>query len=37
MDKDVVEMFFEALATPKSSIVTELLSNGLDGDAPVGV
>jgi len=34
---DVVEMFFEALASPKSSIVIELLSNGLDGDSPVGV
>jgi hypothetical protein len=37
MDKDVVEMFFEALSKPKNSIVTELLSNGLDGDTPEGV
>jgi hypothetical protein len=37
MDKDVVEMFFEALSKPKESIVTELLSNGLDGDTPISV
>jgi hypothetical protein len=37
MSQDVVEMFFEALASPKASIVTELLSNGLDGDTPEGV
>ena len=30
MDKDVVEMFFEALSKPKNSIVTELLSNSSD-------
>jgi len=29
-DKDILEMFFEALATPKNSIVTEMLSNTSD-------
>ena len=30
--KDIVELFFEALSTPKNSIVTELLSgNGQFG------
>ena len=27
---DVLELFFEALSTPKNSIVTELLSNDSD-------
>jgi len=27
-DKDILEMFFEALATPKNSIVTEYLTDG---------
>ena len=26
-DKDILEMFFEALASPKATIVTEMLSN----------
>jgi len=36
-DKDILEMFFEALASPKATIVTEMLSNGLDRDTPKGV
>ncbi len=30
--RDILEIFFEALSTPKNSIVTELLSNGFDND-----
>jgi len=26
-DKDILEMFFEALSSPKATIVTEMLSN----------
>ena len=29
---DILELFFEALSTPKDSIVTEMLSNGFDAD-----
>ena len=29
---DILELFFEALSTPKNSIVTEMLSNGFDPD-----
>ena len=29
---DILEIFFEALSTPKNSIVTEMLSNGFDVD-----
>ena len=28
-NKDILEIFFEALATPKNSIVTEMLSGNL--------
>ena len=31
-DKDILEMFFEALASPKPSIVTELLSGNGQAD-----
>ena len=29
---DILELFFEALASPKASLVTEMLSNGFDSD-----
>ena len=31
---DILELFFEALSTPKNSIVTEMLSNGFDRTDP---
>lgn len=31
-NKDILEIFFEALERPQPTIVTEMLSNGLDSD-----
>ena len=36
-DEEFAQKFLEILSKPKDSIVTELLSNGLDKDTPEGV